>query len=288
MNNKLKNELKHKWTFNYRVTIMNDDTMDEKYSTHLNRLNIFVLFASMSILLVAGTVFIIFATPLKQYIPGYNSNGLRKSATTLMLRSDSLEKVIENNQLYVDNLFKVLNGEVDSSDIEDFYSRSVDSIMQNKLDVDFSASKEDSLFRIEIESKNRYSVFDKNKNENFVLAPPISGSISYGYEKKNKHYAIDIAAAVGTPVKSVADGTVIFSEWTSTTGNVVVIMHNDNLISVYKHNTSANVEQGDVVTSGEVIASSGSTGELSTGPHLHFELWQDGYPLNPIDYIDFE
>ena len=113
------------------------------------------------------------------------------------------------------------------------------------------------------------------------------GTISDTFNSKIKHFAVDIVVANNTPVKSVADGTVIFSEWTARTGNVLIIEHANHLISVYKHNSSLNKEQGDLVTSGEVIAYSGNTGELSTGPHLHFELWGDGYPLNPEDFINF-
>ncbi len=123
---------------------------------------------------------------------------------------------------------------------------------------------------------------------NFVLFPPVNGTISENYNVKTKHYAVDVVVAKDTPIKSTADGTVIFAEWTAQTGHVIIIEHSQGLISVYKHNASLTKAQGDLVKAGEVIATAGNTGELSTGPHLHFELWSDGYPVNPTNFIDFK
>ena len=121
-----------------------------------------------------------------------------------------------------------------------------------------------------------------------VFFAPISGNISQLFNSENKHFAIDVVAKVGTPVKAAADGTVIFSEWTTETGYVIILKHANNFISVYKHNGTLLKQQGDLVQSGEAIASIGSSGELTTGPHLHFELWSDGYAVNPANYIDFK
>ena len=120
-----------------------------------------------------------------------------------------------------------------------------------------------------------------------MLFPPVNGTISEAYNVKEKHYAVDIVVAKNTPVKATADGTVIFAEWTAETGYVVIIEHSYELISVYKHNASLTKEQGDLVKAGEVIAMAGNSGEYSTGPHLHFELWSRGYPINPTNFIDF-
>ena len=122
---------------------------------------------------------------------------------------------------------------------------------------------------------------------NFVLFPPVNGTISEPYSVKEKHFAVDVVVAIDTPVKATADGTVIFAEWTTQTGYVAIIEHSNDLISVYKHNASLTKQQGDLVKSGEVIALAGNSGELTTGPHLHFELWNKGYPVNPTNFIDF-
>lgn len=157
--------------------------------------------------------------------------------------------------------------------------------MKKKL----NASKTDSLFREKIESNDRFPLFDKAENKlDMVFFAPINGDISQDFNSDNKHFAIDIVSVTGTPVKAIEDGRVIFSEWTTETGYVLIIEHGTGFISVYKHNGVLLKQQGDFVKSGEAIATVGSTGELTTGPHLHFELWYNGYPVNPINYIDFK
>ncbi|MGA9270976.1 MAG: M23 family metallopeptidase, partial [Lutimonas sp.] len=131
-------------------------------------------------------------------------------------------------------------------------------------------------------------VFEEaTRNTDIVFTAPIKGEVTENYNDREKHFAIDIAVEKDTPVKAVADGTVIFRGFTADTGYVIVIEHNQGFISVYKHNSTIFKEQGDLVKSGEVIASAGSTGNLSTASHLHFELWNEGYPVNPVNYINF-
>ncbi len=149
-------------------------------------------------------------------------------------------------------------------------------------------TKEDSILRAKVDKEDKYNLFESAISaSNFVLFPPVNGTISEAYNVKEKHYAVDIVVAKNTPVKATADGTVIFAEWTAETGYVVIIEHSYELISVYKHNASLTKEQGDLVKAGEVIAMAGNSGEYSTGPHLHFELWSRGYPINPTNFIDF-
>ena len=121
-----------------------------------------------------------------------------------------------------------------------------------------------------------------------MLFPPANGTISDGYNIEKRHYAVDIVVPKDSPIKATADGTIIFAEWTAETGFVVIIEHAHGLLSVYKHNSSITKKQGDLVKAGEVIATAGNTGEYTTGPHLHFELWSDGYPINPTNFIDFK
>jgi len=146
----------------------------------------------------------------------------------------------------------------------------------------------DSILRAEVLQEDKYNVVENpNGNVKFLLYPPAKGPISQGYNPELKHFAIDVVLEKNTPIKSVAEGTVIFSEWSAETGYVIIVEHNHDLLTVYKHNSSLNKEQGDIVSSGEVIASAGNTGELSTGWHLHFELWANGYPMDPTNFIDF-
>ena len=136
--------------------------------------------------------------------------------------------------------------------------------------------------------EDKYNPLTESTEVSFVLFPPVKGIISETYDPKLKHFAIDVVTEKDAPVKAVADATVIFAEWTANTGYVILLDHGNNLISVYKHNSFLSKEQGDLVKAGEVIAIAGNTGELTTGPHLHFELWSDGYPINPTNFIDFD
>jgi len=282
-----KRKLKQKWIDKYRMVIINEDTFEEKVSFKLSRLNVFVYGSLFAIMLIALTTLLIAFTPLKEYIPGYSSTEFKKQATELTFKIDSLENVLAVNDVYINKIKKVLTGDVKDLDFDK------DSVFEVvKYDKDSLATKSseiDSLFRLEVEREDKFSFFEEAKKDaDIVFFAPISGPISAGYSNDEKHFAVDIVVNTGTPVKAVSDGTVIFAEWTASTGHVIILEHAKGFISVYKHNGALHKQQGDLVKSGEVIASSGSTGELTTGPHLHFELWSDGYPVNPINFIDFE
>ena len=155
--------------------------------------------------------------------------------------------------------------------------------------IKFKTIKDDSLLRKIVEKEDRFNVLESaSSNVQFVLINPIVGQVTSEFDYSIKHFGVDIAAPVNSPVKAVAKGTVVFAEWTIQTGYVVIIDHLYGLTSVYKHNNSGLILQGDLVESGQVIALSGNTGEFTTGPHLHFELWRDGSPANPEDYVSFE
>ena len=280
-----KEKIKEKLTFKYRLVILNEDTFEERFSFKLNRLNVFVFAGLFSIFLITITSFLIAFTPLKEYIPGYSSSSLKREASDLVYKVDSLEHKLAVNDVYIQNIQQVLTGKIDSIEINK------DSIEEQlKIEeVNLNPTAIDSIFREDVESEERYNVFDTNlKKEKLNFSSPISGKITEGYNPTEKHYAIDIAVGKDAPVKVIADGTVIFTGFTSDTGFVIIVEHIKGFLSIYKHNALILKEQGDLVKSGEVIANAGSTGELSTGTHLHFELWSDGYPVNPIDFISFE
>ena len=280
---KLAKKLLHK----YRLIILNEDTFEERFAIKLTRLNVFVLMSISTILLIAATTVLIAFTPLREYIPGYSSTSLKRKAAQLSYKTDSIQQAIAINQQYLESIKRVLKGDVSTVNFNK------DSII-NAAEIDLNLinlipSAEDSLLREKVDKEDKYNLFESATSKvNFVLFPPVNGTISEGYSVQDKHYAIDIVVAKDTPVKATADGTVILAEWTTQTGYVVVIEHTNGLISVYKHNASLTKAQGDLVKSGEVIAISGNAGELTTGPHLHFELWSNGYPINPTTFIDFE
>jgi len=283
---KNKGKFHQKLVHDYRLVIMNNDTLEEKVSFKLNRLNVFVVGGLFVLLLVVFTYLLIAFTPLKEYIPSYSSSKLKKKATNLVYKVDSLEHKIKINENYIKSIQSLLSGNVTTIDTTS-NNDNLKSIKSEGLNL--NASHQDSIFRQNVEQKDRFSVFNKaTKKNEIVFFAPVKGDITSKFNSKNKHFAIDIAVKKNTPVKSVADGTIIFSGFTADTGYMIVIAHSQGFLSIYKHNESLFKDQGDLVKLGEVIAKSGSTGNLTTGPHLHFELWSDGYPVNPLDYIDFE
>lgn len=279
--------LKRKLLDKYRLVILNEDTFEERISLKLTRLNVFVVISLSAIFLVLATLMIIAFTPLREYIPGYSSTKLKKQATELTFKTDSLQQVMIMNERYYESIKKVLQGEVSKVDFNK------DSIIQavklEAIEVDLRPSYEDSLLREIVDKEDKYNLFESAKSgTNFVLFPPANGTISEPFNLKEKHYAVDVVLAKNTPIKATADGSVIFAEWTAQTGYVIILEHSQNLLSVYKHNGSLTKAQGDLVKAGEVIAISGNTGDYTTGPHLHFELWNNGYPINPTNFIDFK
>lgn len=280
-------EIKKKLLHKYRLVILNESTFEEKISFKLSRLNVFVTGSIFIIVLIGFTILLIAFTPLREYIPGYSSTKLKRQATELTYKTDSLVTVLNYTNKYLDNVRKVLRGDVENNPVNR------DSLFEQfKVDpssVDLTPIKEDSMLRAQVALEDKYNLFERDvHNIHLQLFPPVGGVVSQEYDAEKKHYAVDIAAPRDTPVKAVADGTVIFSGWTAETGYVIILEHKDGLISAYKHNGSLNKDQGDFVRAGEVIASVGNTGEFTTGPHLHFELWRNGSPVDPMDYIDFK
>ena len=285
MKEKEKKPLKERLLNKYRLVVLNEDTYEEKLSYRLNKLNIFLLVALISLTLVITTIGLIAFTSVKEYIPGYDSRVLRQNAIKNIELLDSLERVVNRNQTFINSVGAVILGEITEEELE---SKKV----LTKIDVselDFKTNKEDSLLRSLVEKEDRFNTIESaSPKVEYILYSPISGKISSGFDIGEKHFGVDVPAVTNTPVKAVSDGRVVLSEWTIDTGFVVVLEHSFNLISVYKHNSSGLVSQGDYIKSGQAIALSGNTGELTTGPHLHFELWSNGNPVDPLEYISFE
>lgn len=283
--NKQKGKLKQKLTDKYRLVVLNEDTFQERFSLKLSLLNVFVLGGVFSFLLILVTTFFITFTPIKEYIPGYSSTDLKIKATKLAFQTDSLKRKLDVLRDFTKALQPILTGEIEAEAIDSINLLERINVQDSLL----SATREDSLFREKIESQDRFPIQNNAEtNVKIVFFAPLNGTISEGFDSQKNHLAVDIVAKKNTAVKATADGTVIFSGWTTETGYVIILKHAYNYTSVYKHNGNLLKEQGDFVKSGEVIASVGSTGELTTGPHLHFELWSGGYAINPINFIDFK
>jgi murein DD-endopeptidase MepM/ murein hydrolase activator NlpD len=275
----------------YRLVLLNEETLEERISFKLSRLNVFVAIGLMSIILVFITTYIIAFTPLKEYIPGYTDVTLQRRIYELQLRSDSVAFAMRTQEKYLESLKKVLGGDI-PNEREMIAGDTAKS--KNYINIKDKRSPEDSILRTEYDNANKYNLFKTDKTagksstmRNLTFFSPIKGTITSEFDPLRKHFGIDVVAARDEVIKSVQDGTVVFSGWTVETGYVLAIQHPGNVISVYKHNSVLLKKEGNIVHAGETIAIIGETGELSTGPHLHLELWINGIPVNPKDYIVF-
>ncbi len=285
---KKKKSIWSRLTRRYQFNVMNQENYEVKSVLNLSILNI-SLWSMIVVLLLSGLIYACIAyTPLKHYIPGYGKSDVRQTTLKHQLLADSLLVKFEQNNAKLEILEKVLRGDIDTAmDAVDLFAGNYDSLLI------YSESKEDSILRAEVELRERFSIFDDEEDQfgsikDFTFYPPIKGVFSDSFHYDEKHFGVDIVAGQSKDVKSVLDGVVIFSEFTIESGYIIGIYHAGNLISVYKHNSKVNYKIGDEVLAGEVIAEVGNTGELSSGPHLHFELWYDGQAIDPTKYINFD
>ncbi len=284
----------HKLRDKYRLIILDEDTFEEKLSFRLSRLNVFIVTGMLAIILVFLTSYIIAFTPLREYIPGYKDTNIQGELYELQLRADSIEEAVKSKDLFIANMKRVLSGE-DPDEIAN-PSTGPDSAARAKYaNININRSREDSMLRNEYEAQNRYNIRVGDKTSapkaltlsRLSFFTPIKGMITNRFNPSQQHFGVDVASARNEAIKAAYDGTVIFSEWTAETGHVIAIQHTGNVVSVYKHNSVLLRKQGSFVRAGETIAIVGESGEYSTGPHLHFELWISGKAVNPEDYIIF-
>ena len=262
---KLIDKLKHK----YRLTISNDDSFKEVMSFRLSQLNLFTILGVMFLLTTLLSFMLLIYTPLSRFLPTVTDTDTQRQIINTAMQIDTLEFQIRIRDQYIYNLRNIIEG---------------------KEIVDFSALN-DSAFREQMEANSLTGLevatneTEKEFSQIHFFAPINKGMVINKFNLAEDHYGVDIAGAANEGVKAVLDGTVISATWTLATGYVISIQHENDLISFYKHNSAILKREGDNVKAGEVIAIIGNTGELSTGPHLHFELWHKGVPLNPEDYI---
>lgn len=280
---------REKMLYKYRVVIMNEDTLQEKASMRLNRLNVFVFGSLFAIFMIVLTSIIIVYTPLRQYILGFSEAELKQQIVELTFKSDSLETKMKANDLYFSSIQKVLRGDIEPGAL-DKNSELNEDLTKTLSDIDVEPHEEELRLRQEVADEEKYNTFDTaiSNRKKTIFFSPLSGQTSSNFAPEKKHFGVDILAEKGAAVKAIGDGTVIFAEWSAQTGFVIIIEHSDNFISVYKHNASLTKRQGDMVKAGEVIATVGNTGELTTGTHLHFELWNNGYAVDPFNYLNFK
>ncbi|NOR86595.1 MAG: peptidoglycan DD-metalloendopeptidase family protein [Bacteroidales bacterium] len=280
-----------KLRYKYRLVLINEENFEQRLSFRLSRLNVYFILASISIFWIASMIYLLAYTSLREYIPGYTDPGLKHQIYNLNLTLDSLENKLHTNDLYLKNIRRVLEG-------EDFDL--MDSV-ETKQQIDYQfitneKTKDDSLLRQELEDLGKYNIYyhetDDVYNVSFskgakVYFSPLNGIITNHFDANNSHYGIDIVAKRNDAIKVIDDGIVVLAEWTINTGYVIAIQHPGNILSIYKHNSSLLKKSGEYVKAGDLIAIIGNSGEMSSGPHLHFELWVEGSVVNPLDYISF-
>jgi murein DD-endopeptidase MepM/ murein hydrolase activator NlpD len=279
--------LKEKLFTKNRLVIHNEDTFEEIFSLKLNLMNVFVVVTLSSIFLIAITTYIIAFTPLREYIPGYASTDLKKEATELALKSDSLATNVAYNNQYLEGIKNVLNGKIEIAHINK------DSLLasQKKIpdELPTKATSEEIELREQLLKDDKYNVFEAAKPKvGFVLFPPAKGTIIQKFNLQNKHSGVRIALAKDTPIKAIAAGSVLFADWTPNNGYVVIIKHKEDIISIYKNMDDLTQSSGDAVKTGEVLGLAGSKGQLSKNTDLYFELWKEGNPINPTQFIAFD
>lgn len=270
----------------YRFSIYNDQTFEEVWFFRLSRLNVIAFLGGSSLLLVALVTVLIAFTPLREFIPGYPNTNTRRAIVENALKVDSLQQQLDQWQKYLTSLKAIMNGENPP-----VLQSKKDTTIHSK-DIVFKKSLDDSLLRSQIEEKEQYNLsVTNNSMENTVKGmhffPPVRGVVTNSFNIASGHFGTDIASSPNEVVVATLDGTVTMAAWTLETGYVIQIQHAGNLLSVYKHNSKLLKKPGAHVKAGEAIAIIGNSGELTTGPHLHFELWYNGTPVDPEKYIVF-
>lgn len=271
----------------YRLVVLNEDSFEEVGFVRLSRLNILAIVGSVVILLIAIIYVTIAYTPVREFIPGYPDAMMSHNIRQNAMKLDSLQQELAMRDQYFININRIVNGERPEDFLNDTNTTS------SPDEIIFSRSVNDSILRqqVEAEEQFRLSINDETSSSKDLhdihFFTPVEGIVTNPFNPSENHYGIDLVAGPDEVVKAALDGTVTMATWTLETGYVIQIQHEHNMMSVYKHNAELLKTVGLKVKAGDVIAIIGNSGELTTGPHLHFELWHNGVALNPTDYIVF-
>lgn len=272
----------------YRIAILNDRTLKEVWYAVLSLRNLIATIGFLGILLIGIGIVLVTFTPLREYVPGYPSASDRRMAIDNYIKIDSIENALYQKDIFIENLHNILTGKNTNPHFvdKDSIKKSNESVHPLKLDSSLYQSIEDDRFNVRyVEDETVLPTMLSTVKIHFYC--PLKGEITNHYAPETGHYGIDIVSNANDPVLSVLDGTVISAGWTLEAGYVIIVQHRNNIVSQYKHNSILLKKIGDRVRAGEPLGIIGNTGEYTTGPHLHFELWQNGTPLNPTDYIIF-
>jgi murein DD-endopeptidase MepM/ murein hydrolase activator NlpD len=288
---------KERMEHTYRLIIMNNETFEEVGSYRLSVGNFWVLLSTIFVLVAILISSLIVFTPLATYIPGYASGPSREEVNLLYEQVSELEKQLDAQSQYTYNVRKMLVGEVETAEeVKEKAASfaimdSIKAVERNEADKKLRQEVERESGRVDgvqlLENVSPLSSAENIPMEKLYLVAPVNGEISARFMPGDQHFGVDILAPKNTPVKATMDGYVFLSDWTIETGNTIGIQHSNNMISFYKHNSVLLKKVGSYVKAGEAVAIIGDTGDLSDGPHLHFEMWRDGSPIDPTAYINF-
>lgn len=274
----------------YKLVILNDDTFEEKASFNASLWYLIIGASTFAILFVFLTITTIKFTPLREYLAVASDAGSRKEIIKAFSKADSLENLAKANEIYLNNLKEVLTGKVNSAKDgkpKKDGAKATDSIRLNQ-----KISKEERELRKYIEAEGKFDLNEESAEvksgiASYAFFSPLRGQITDEFNPRIQHYGIDISTRKNENIKATLEGTIVFSNFTSETGYVIAIQHSNNLLSFYKHCSVLLKKVGSFVRAGEVIAVVGNSGEYSTGPHLHFEIWLNGNPVDPKNYMTF-
>lgn len=277
----------------YRLIVMDEDSFEEVASYKLTLRNIYLLISSVLVILAFIIVMLVAFTPLRHYLPGGGAAADVSQINKAYQKITELEDEVEAYETYTNNIKKILRGNVETEDdVPTEMTIDADTLQE----VSVSEETQTLIDELELEKignqaeNNPKALEISNKEaslEQVSFVAPVNGKVSAAFNAQNNHFGVDILAPKNTAIKAAADGVVFFSDWTLETGNTIGIQHANNIVTFYKHNSMLLKKTGDVVKAGEVVAIIGNTGTLSSGPHLHFELWYRTKAMNPTDYISF-
>ena len=270
----------------FRIVIFNDLNLHIIKQVRFNAKTLVMALVFAVICIIVGVTLLIAFTPLREYIPGYPTGKMRKMLIGNVLVVDSLELEIQRRDKYFNDFRAMLAGETSSDTVLKRGS------VPRPDQVQFKKYDHDSLFKDEIAQEQTNLGLNPGSSTRGGVAgllffPPLNGMITGKHDVSNRHFGVDVVGKLNSRISAALDGTVIFAGWTIDTGYVIYIQHEQNLVTVYRHNAELLKIQGDKVRAGEAIAIMGNSGKETTGPHLHFEMWLNGESINPEDYIKF-
>ena len=278
--------------YKFRLVVLNETMFEEIFRIRLSLMHVIVGLGVLALILVLVTSYLIAFTSIREWIPGYPDGNFRTEMLETSLRLDSIQSELDKRDNFIRSLQIMIGGGEYGTELEEQFNADTSYHHNTQYDtIMLQISEEEQAFRLALEEEERFSLglgIKPANKEYYHFYPPVTGYVVSSFNELEKHYGVDVVTKKDAQVMSVLDGVVVFTDWTINTGHVIAIQHANNMMSIYKHNSVVLCKQGDYVRTGQVIANVGNTGKETSGPHLHFEMWRAGNPLNPEDFIQFK